>query len=135
MIMIMMMMTMCRCVDDDGYGVGEALQEEAYGVGLVARGQHFLYTGTTTGARLLQQEKVFTIKITVIPNDNDNDVKVLTPQLFFLATDLGLDQWIEAGLRPYSGIIGDKLPDHVQVRSGSESVDTGETLIMWSFRF
>lgn len=57
---------MGRCVDDDGYGVGEALQEEAYGVGLVARGQHFLYTGTTAGARLLQQEKVFTMIMTVI---------------------------------------------------------------------
>ena len=57
---------MGRCVDDDGYGVGEALQEEAYGVGLVARGQHFLYTGTTAGARLLQQEKVLTMIMTVI---------------------------------------------------------------------
>ena len=45
-------------MDDDGYGVGEALQEEAYGVGLVARGQHFLTTGAKTEARLLQQEKV-----------------------------------------------------------------------------
>ena len=26
-----------RCVEDDGYGVGEALEEEAYGAGLVAR--------------------------------------------------------------------------------------------------
>ena len=57
---------MGRCVDDDGYGVGEALQEDAYGVGLVARGQHFLYTGTTAGARLLQQEKVLTMIMTVI---------------------------------------------------------------------
>ena len=47
-------------------------------------------------------------------------MKVLTPQLFFLATDLNLDQWTEAGLRPYSGIIGAKLPDNVQVRPGGE---------------
>ena len=46
-------------------------------------------------------------------------MKVLTPQLFFLATDLDLDQWTEARLRPYSGIIGAKLPDNVQVRPGA----------------
>lgn len=57
---------MSRCVDDDGYGVGEALKEEAYGVGLVARGQHFLYTGASAGARLLQQEKVITVIMIMI---------------------------------------------------------------------
>ena len=31
-----------RCERDDWYGVGEALQEEAYGQGLVARGAHLL---------------------------------------------------------------------------------------------
>ena len=57
---------MSRCVDDDGYGVGEALKEEAYGVGLVARGQHFLYTGANAGARLLQQEKVIPVIMIMI---------------------------------------------------------------------
>lgn len=60
-------------------------------------------------------------------------MKVLTPQLFFLATDLDLDQWTEAGLRPYSGIIGAKLPDNVQVRPWGKC--EVRTLIMWSFRF
>ena len=57
-------------------------------------------------------------------------MKVLTPQLFFLATDLGLDQWREAGLRPYSGIVGAKLPDGVQVISASAGCgDTGNVVI------
>ena len=89
-----------RCVSDDGYGVGEALMEDAYGVGLVARGKHFIRADSLAGARRTQQEKV------------------LTPQLFFLATELTLDQWVEAGPRPYSGVVSDKLPDGVQVRSG-----------------
>ena len=53
-------------------------------------------------------------------------MKVLTPQLFFLATDLDLDQWTEAGLRPYSGIVEARLPDGVQVISagaGCEDTD------------
>merc|ERR1719150_2434737 len=36
-----------RCTQDDWFGVGEALEEEAYGAGLVARGQHFLLTGSS----------------------------------------------------------------------------------------
>ena len=35
-------MSVCRLLDDDHFGVGEALSEEQYGVGLVARGQHLL---------------------------------------------------------------------------------------------
>ena len=31
-----------RLLDDDDFGVGEALNEEAYGVGLVATGKHLL---------------------------------------------------------------------------------------------
>ena len=31
-----------RLLDDDAFGVGEALNETAFGVGLVARGKHFL---------------------------------------------------------------------------------------------
>ena len=34
-----------RLLDDDAFGVGEALNEEAYGVGLVARGRHGLIVG------------------------------------------------------------------------------------------
>ena len=105
--------------------MGEALKEEAYGVGLVARGQHFLHTGATAQARLLQQEKVLIIVILILILIVMM-VKVLTPQLFFLATDLDLDQWTEAGLRPYSGIVEARLPDGVQVISagaGCEDTD------------
>ena len=56
-------------------------------------------------------------------------MKVLTPQLFFLATDLSLDQWTEAGMRPYSGLAGDNLPESVQVVSVTECVNTDNVVI------
>lgn len=36
-----------RILNDDGKGVGEALNEEEFGQGLVARGQHYLILGST----------------------------------------------------------------------------------------
>ena len=118
-------------MDDDGYGVGEALKEEAYGVGLVARGQHFIHAGATAEARLLQQEKVHTmIVIVIVIMIMIMIMKVLTPQLFFLATDLSLDQWTEAGLRPYSGIVGAKLPDGVQVISASAGCGDTDNVVI-----
>ena len=116
-------------MDDDGYGVGEALKEEAYGVGLVARGQHFIHAGATAEARLLQQEKVHPMIVIVIVI-MIMIMKVLTPQLFFLATDLSLDQWTEAGLRPYSGIVGAKLPDGVQVISASAGCGDTDNVVI-----
>lgn len=37
-----------RLLHDDAFGVGEALNETAYGKGLVARGKHFLIFGSKT---------------------------------------------------------------------------------------
>lgn len=34
-----------NCLHDDAFGVGEALVEQAYGTGLVARGSHYLLVG------------------------------------------------------------------------------------------
>ncbi|XP_076655119.1 lysosomal alpha-mannosidase II isoform X1 [Halictus rubicundus] len=36
-----------RLLHDDAFGVGEALNEEAFGTGLVVRGSHYLYGGST----------------------------------------------------------------------------------------
>ncbi|KRT79202.1 glycoside hydrolase, partial [Oryctes borbonicus] len=37
-----------RLLDDDAFGVGEALDEEQFGIGLVARGQHYITLGPST---------------------------------------------------------------------------------------
>ncbi|CAB0014713.1 unnamed protein product [Nesidiocoris tenuis] len=47
-----------RLTHDDAFGVGEALNETAYGVGLVARGSHFIVPGSHSNARKVVQNKV-----------------------------------------------------------------------------
>lgn len=89
-----------RCLKDDWYGVGEALKEEAFGVGLVARGQHSILRGDMeelSRARRLAQEKV------------------LPPQLSLVATSLNLAQWLDTpGQKIYSAL-DRSLPSQVQL--------------------
>merc|ERR1711936_821642 len=58
-----------QCLMDDYFGVGESLEEQAFGEGLVARGSDLPLV------RRLSQEQV------------------LRPQLSFFATSLSLDGW------------------------------------------
>eukprot|EP00091_Calanus_sinicus_P009037 TRINITY_DN21403_c0_g1_i1.p1 TRINITY_DN21403_c0_g1~~TRINITY_DN21403_c0_g1_i1.p1 ORF type:complete len:168 (-),score=34.17 TRINITY_DN21403_c0_g1_i1:46-549(-) len=86
-----------RCLHDDWFGVGESLMEDAYGQGLVVRGQHYLLKGASlSDSRLLNQEKV------------------LTSQLSFLGTSLSLEDWLAAGSSTYSALMKD-LPTSVQL--------------------
>lgn len=45
-----------RCVNDDGFGVGEALQEDEYNQGLVARGQNYLTLNSISTAAKVERE-------------------------------------------------------------------------------
>jgi lysosomal alpha-mannosidase len=60
-----------RCLYDDSFGVGEALNETAYGYGLVVRGTHFLILGDKTNsmkmARSLSHELYKQPQISFIP--------------------------------------------------------------------
>jgi len=86
-----------RCLFDDGFGVGEALMEEAFGEGLVARGQHYLLKGAPLSqSRILNQEKV------------------LTPQLSFIGTSLSVDDWVNSGMTTYSALLKE-LPVSAQL--------------------
>lgn len=68
-----------RIFHDDAFGVGEALNETAFGVGLVARGQHYMTFGSVDKQisvdRLLAQRKLikpqyfFTKKINITHED------------------------------------------------------------------
>ena len=90
-----------RCEVDDWFGVGEALEEEAFGAGLVARGRHTILAGASLPtARLSQQESV------------------LSPRLSLVGAALSLEDWLSAGLQPYSALTRD-LPDSLQVSQGS----------------
>jgi len=69
---------------DDAFGVGEALNESAYGQGLVARGKHFLFFGPRSGLNpsLQAQERFLQRK------------KLLSPWPFFSdATGVDLPDW------------------------------------------
>ena len=108
-----------QCLNDDGYGVGEALKEKAFGVGLVARGQHFVLSEPSynlSEARLVQQEKV------------------LSAQLSFLSTSMTLEQWIQTDFTPYSGL-NVKLPDCLQILTLSKWKTDNQVLIRFQHIF
>ena len=90
-----------RCEVDDWFGVGEALEEMAYGAGLVARGSHLILAGSSLpAARLRQQESV------------------LSPRLSLVGAALSLADWLSAEVRPYSALTN-HLPDSLQVSESS----------------
>ena len=76
-----------RLLHDDAFGVGEALDEEAYGTGLVARGQHYVLGGAdgeAVGRRsLVGQERILA------------QGKLLAPWTFLtpLEKDMTFDKW------------------------------------------
>jgi len=76
-----------RLLHDDAFGVGEALNEEAFGTGLVARGTHYLLGGAdgeAVGRRSLAgQERILAQK------------KMVQPWTFFTALDkdMTFDKW------------------------------------------
>lgn len=71
-----------RCIHDDAFGVGEALEETAFGEGLVARGKHYVILGpkensssdisTAAQERLLAQKKILEPWIFLSTTYNDS---------------------------------------------------------------
>lgn len=92
-----------RLLHDDAFGVGEALNETAYGVGLVARGKHWVITGGVEDAewlkqkQLLKQEKILDCLIALRD-----------------AGDLDFDTWSKSYNSDFSGLTN-PLPDTVQI--------------------
>nr|CAD7429114.1 unnamed protein product [Timema monikensis] len=59
-----------RLLNDDAKGVGEALNETAYGEGLIARGRHFVFAGEIAGSdnvSLAAQERLLAQRILLAP--------------------------------------------------------------------
>nr|CAD7445524.1 unnamed protein product [Timema bartmani] len=59
-----------RLLSDDAKGVGEALNEIAYGEGLIARGRHFVFAGEIAGSNnvsLAAQERLLAQRILLAP--------------------------------------------------------------------
>lgn len=69
-----------RLLLDDGYGVNEALMEDAFGTGLVAGGRHLVHLGTRSSGpkwRRLKAQEMY-----------------LQPTLFFVPTTMTTSGWI-----------------------------------------
>ncbi|XP_058821189.1 lysosomal alpha-mannosidase-like isoform X1 [Topomyia yanbarensis] len=87
-----------RLLRDDAFGVGEALNETAYGAGLIARGKHYLLFGPKTsqqGVSLQASERFL-------------QNQVLTPPWLFVsdATGLSFEAWqtsFNSAFTPLSG--------------------------------
>ncbi|XP_062548695.1 lysosomal alpha-mannosidase-like [Armigeres subalbatus] len=94
-----------RLLRDDAFGVGEALNETAYGVGLIARGKHYLLIGSKA-----PQITPIQVRERVLQNR-----VMLSPWLFVSdATDVSFDQWQSNFVNMYSTMIA-SLPANVNL--------------------
>ncbi|XP_034247479.1 lysosomal alpha-mannosidase-like isoform X2 [Thrips palmi] len=97
-----------RLLHDDAFGVDEALNEEAFGTGLVARGTHYVLGGAdgeAVGRRSLSgQERILAQK------------KLVQPWTFFTALDkdMTFDKWHKTYNMEFSGL-KKSLPHNVHV--------------------
>ncbi|XP_058821191.1 lysosomal alpha-mannosidase-like isoform X3 [Topomyia yanbarensis] len=80
-----------RLLKDDAFGVGEALNETAYGSGLIARGKHYLMLGPPASQKAKER---------FLQN------QVLTPAWMFLsdATDLSFRDWQSSTKTAFSAL-------------------------------
>lgn len=95
-----------NCLHDDAFGVGEALNEEAFDTGLVARGSHFVVFGKaneTTGKSIAAQERDVAQR------------KLLSAWTFLAPTnETSLESYKSKFAMEYSGL-KKSLPDNVQI--------------------
>jgi lysosomal alpha-mannosidase len=72
-----------RILYDDSWGVDEALNETAFGIGLVARGRHYVTAGAINGVspNIAAQERELANR------------KLLSPWLFFSPGGTSFESW------------------------------------------
>ncbi|XP_060520149.1 lysosomal alpha-mannosidase-like [Cylas formicarius] len=94
-----------RCLHDDAFGVGEALNETAFGKGLVARGSHYVTVGNISSS-----EK------TIRAIEKDIAQRKLLDSWVFLSSPSGLtyEEYKQNYVTQYSGL-KQALPDNVQI--------------------
>ena len=89
---------------DDHFGVGEALNEHAYGLPLVARGKHFVHLNSvepfsSTWRRNTAQELY------------------LSPMVMFQSSEQSLEEWINSdlGMKSFSALNIEGFPSEVNL--------------------
>ncbi|XP_049803878.1 lysosomal alpha-mannosidase-like [Schistocerca nitens] len=93
-----------RLLYDDGKGVGEALEDEAFGKGRIARGKHYLVVGPTEGSgnmSLAAQERLLAQE------------KLLSPWIFVTPLSMSFDEWTSYTTE-FSGIL-QNIPQNVHI--------------------
>ncbi|XP_001866193.2 lysosomal alpha-mannosidase [Culex quinquefasciatus] len=95
-----------RLLRDDAFGVGEALNETAYGLGLVARGKHYLLFDTVKESKM----------VSVQARERFLQNQVLTPAWKFLsdASDFDFESWQSSFNNAFSALSG-SLPLNVNL--------------------
>ncbi|XP_053692769.1 lysosomal alpha-mannosidase-like [Sabethes cyaneus] len=96
-----------RLLRDDAFGVGEALNETAYGDGLVARGKHYLLFGPKASKPKTETQQA---------RERFLQNQVLTPPWLFVAhaSDLSFDSWTTNFHNTYSAL-SVSLPPNVNL--------------------
>ncbi|PSN38683.1 hypothetical protein C0J52_08901 [Blattella germanica] len=91
---------------DDGFGVGEALEEYAYAEPLVVRGKHYLVIGNAnennSSPTIASVERELAQK------------KLLQPWLFFTKTALNFNQWQSSHKMEFAGLTRN-LPSNIHI--------------------
>ncbi|XP_049765840.1 lysosomal alpha-mannosidase-like [Schistocerca cancellata] len=93
-----------RLLNDDAKGVGEALDDEAFGKGRIARGKHYLVVGPTTGSgnlSLVAQERLLAQE------------KLLSPWVFVTPLNISFDEWTSYTTE-FSGVF-QNVPENVHI--------------------
>ncbi|XP_043485751.1 lysosomal alpha-mannosidase isoform X1 [Polistes fuscatus] len=93
-----------RLLKDDAFGVGEALNEVAYNTGLVVRGIHYVYGGSTKNLDdFTLKEKKLTLEL------------ALRPSIFVLSsTQTNIDNWRNTNTLKTSGL-AKPLPPNIHI--------------------
>lgn len=92
-----------RLLKDDAFGVGEALNETAFGEGLVVRGQHYVFGSNSVDDASALEEKRSTLELALRP------WILVTP-----ANNVTFEEWRNKYNMQSAGI-GKKLPPNVQI--------------------
>ncbi len=106
-----------RLLYDDFRGVGEALNERAFGTGLIVNGKHSVKVSSDgeLSAQWLRQKM---------------QQSFLQPTLLFIPTSAPLDEWLaeEAAAKTYSALAQD-LPENIIILTLEKWNDQGDVLI------
>uniref|UniRef100_A0A1A9W6T1 Alpha-mannosidase n=1 Tax=Glossina brevipalpis TaxID=37001 RepID=A0A1A9W6T1_9MUSC len=107
-----------RLLHDDAFGVGEALNETAYGQGLIARGTHYLMAGFSQKIDSPTQEALerFAQLETTLPTWK-----------FFSKTEYTFEDWMQNFTNSFIGL-GESLPQNVHLLT-LEPWHDGELLV------